>query len=104
MDAPDDTDPPEVIELPLDGVLDLHAFAPRDAADVVATWLDASREAGLVEVRIVHGKGVGVLRRIVEGVLRRHPAVASFRSAQGFEGGWGATTVTLRPGREGTTG
>jgi DNA-nicking Smr family endonuclease len=78
--------------LPIDGTLDLHAFRPADAADVVADWLDACAEAGLREVRVVHGKGIGALRR----------TVLSFRTAGEDGGGWGATLVTLRePGAAG---
>ncbi len=84
--------------LPVDGLLDLHAFRPEDAASVVAEYLEACREAGLREVRIVHGKGTGALRRTVAAVLGRHPLVASFRTADEGAGGWGAMLVTLRPG------
>ena len=90
----------EPVQVPLDGVLDLHTFHPRDVADVVATWLDECRQHGLLSVRVIHGKGIGVQRRVVEGVLRRHPAVVAFRTADGAAGGWGATLVELRPLRD----
>lgn len=82
--------------LPLDGVLDLHTFHPSDAQDLVADYLDACAEAGLREVRVVHGKGTGALRRTVEAALRRHPLVVSFHLAGEDAGGWGATLVSLR--------
>jgi DNA-nicking Smr family endonuclease len=82
--------------LPIDGTLDLHAFLPRDAADVLADYLDACAEAGVLEVRVVHGKGIGALRRTVEAALTRHPLVLSFRTAGEDGGGWGATWVSLR--------
>jgi DNA-nicking Smr family endonuclease len=82
--------------LPIDGTLDLHAFRPADAAGVVADWLDACADAGLRDVRVIHGKGTGALRRTVEAALRRHPLVRSFRAAGEDGGGWGATLVTLR--------
>jgi DNA-nicking Smr family endonuclease len=82
--------------LPIDGTLDLHAFLPEDAADVVADYLDACAEAGVLEVRVVHGKGIGALRRTVEAALARHPLVLSFRTAGESAGGWGATWVWLR--------
>jgi DNA-nicking Smr family endonuclease len=82
--------------LPIDGTLDLHAFRPEEAADLVADYLDACAEAGLLEVRVVHGKGTGALRRTVEAALRRHPLVDSFRLAGEEAGGWGATQVSLR--------
>ena len=94
---PDEPDtPPDVVEIPINGILDLHTFAPRDVADVVATYIDECIARGILSVRIIHGKGVGVQRRIVEGVLKQHPAVVSFRTADTWAGGWGATVVKLR--------
>ena len=84
------------MDLPLDGVLDLHTFDPREVGDLVPTWIDESHAAGLRALRIVHGKGSGALRRSVEALLARHPRVASFRTAGEEAGGWGATLVTLR--------
>jgi DNA-nicking Smr family endonuclease len=85
------------VPLPLDGTLDLHGFAPSEVGELVPEWIGASRAAGLVELRIVHGKGTGALRRSVEALLARDPRVASFRAAGEDGGGWGATLVTLRP-------
>ena len=79
--------------------LDLHTFQPRECADVVAEYLRAAHEAGMTQVRIVHGKGTGTLRRIVHGVLDRHPAVQSYRLADERAGAWGATLVELRTAR-----
>jgi len=81
------------VPLPLDGTLDLHAFAPSDVGSLVPEW---PRAAGLRELRIVHGKGTGALRRSVEALLARHPLVLSHRPAGEDAGGWGATLVTLR--------
>ena len=66
------------IHIPIEGELDLHAFAPRDIAGVVADYVDAAVEAGLREVRLVHGRGRGVQRGIVQAALERHPRVAEF--------------------------
>ncbi|MGF1468147.1 MAG: Smr/MutS family protein [Sandaracinaceae bacterium] len=99
MAPPDDTpdDPPPVVELPIDGVLDLHTFHPSDVADLVPTWLDACLEEGIHEVRIIHGKGQGVLRRIVHAALARRDDVLEFGLAPETRGGWGATVARLRP-------
>jgi dsDNA-specific endonuclease/ATPase MutS2 len=95
-DNDDDDEPVAVPELTDE--LDLHTFLPRDCADVVTEYLLAAQEAGFASVRIIHGKGTGTLRRIVHGVLERHPAVKSFQLA-GTRGGWGATAVELVPDR-----
>jgi DNA-nicking Smr family endonuclease len=93
----DSDDPfPEPVPLPLDGTLDLHAFRPEEVGELVPEWLEACRAAGLRDLRVVHGKGTGALKRTVEAILARHPLVASFRTAPEDGGGWGATLVTLR--------
>jgi dsDNA-specific endonuclease/ATPase MutS2 len=84
-----------VFEVPVSDVLDLHTFAPREVADLVANYLDLCLEKGFSEVRIIHGKGHGVLRRVVHGVLERHPQVAGFALASDASG-WGATVVQLK--------
>jgi len=90
-------EPDDVVPLPIDGVLDLHTFPPRLVKDVVLDYLAACRERGILEIRIIHGKGVGNLRRTVHAELRRHPAVASYAEASQHFGGWGATIVRLKP-------
>jgi DNA-nicking Smr family endonuclease len=93
MDEADDDIP---IDLPIDGTLDLHTFQPRDVKELVPDYLAECRERGILEVRIIHGKGTGALRRTVHAILSRLPEVASFGLALEDAGGWGATLVTLR--------
>lgn len=82
---------------PVTDELDLHTFQPSECADLVEEYVRAAHEQGLVSVRIVHGKGTGTLRRIVQAVLERHPAVASFTLGDEHSGSWGATLVQLKP-------
>ncbi len=92
------TEDPDIAQPALTDQLDLHTFRPQDCADVVEEYLRAAQEEGHRIVRIIHGKGTGTLRRIVHGVLARHPAVASFRLADETAGSWGATLVELKGG------
>ena len=85
----------EPVELPIDGVLDLHTFRPADVAEVVRAYLPACRERGILEVRIIHGKGIGQLRQTVHAILRKLPYVVSFSLAGEAWGGEGATIVHL---------
>ena len=85
----------DAVVLPIDGILDLHTFLPKEIGSLVPAYLAACRKKGILEVRIIHGKGTGTLRRSVQSVLSRLDLVASFHSAGEEEGGWGATLVTL---------
>ncbi len=82
-------------ELEITDVFDLHSFPPREVADVVRSYLDAAHEKGLREVRIIHGRGVGVQRQTVRKLLERDPRVIEFGDAPMEAGGWGATLVRL---------
>jgi DNA-nicking Smr family endonuclease len=86
----------EVVEVPVDGNLDLHLFHPRDVKDLVTEYLWACQQKGVLDVRIIHGKGTGALRRTVHALLPKLPSVESFQSASEADGGWGATWVRLR--------
>jgi DNA-nicking Smr family endonuclease len=68
----------EPFVLPVDGTLDLHAFEPRDVKSVVEEYVREAHARGLPEIRIVHGRGAGVLRGIVQDALEKHPLVAAF--------------------------
>ncbi len=67
------------VRIPIERELDLHAFAPRDIPSVVEEYIDAAWAAGLRDVRLVHGRGRGIQRGIVQAVLERHPRVVEFR-------------------------
>jgi len=88
---------PVPVELPMDGVLDLHTFQPREIGGLIPGWLAACQERGLLELRIIHGKGIGNLRRTVHAILSRHPEVTRYSLAGPHYGGTGATIVHLRP-------
>ncbi len=87
----------EPMRLPIDGVLDLHTFRPGEVKNLVPDYLEECREQGILEVRIIHGKGTGTLRRTVHAVLARLPEVAGFQLGGSETGNWGVTLVTLSP-------
>ena len=84
--------------IPIEDRLDLHAFAPRDIASVVEEYINAAHDAGLGEVRLIHGRGKGVQRGIVQQALERHPLVVEFWDAA--ESYLGATVARLKVGAD----
>jgi DNA-nicking Smr family endonuclease len=88
-----DDDP---VRVPIEDSLDLHSFQPRDIPSVVDEYLHEARARGFTEVRLIHGRGIGVQRRIVQSLLSNHPLVAAFADAPEERGGRGATVVRLR--------
>lgn len=83
-------------EIPINGVLDLHTFHPREVAAVVDAYIEACREQGIRDLRLIHGKGIGTLRETVHARLRQDPRVASFQLGGAGGGDWGATVVRLK--------
>jgi DNA-nicking Smr family endonuclease len=86
----------EAVTVPINGVLDLHTFLPRELGELVPAYLTECRNAGIFEVRIIHGKGTGNLRRSVHAILSRLEYVESYILADEAGGGWGATLVQLK--------
>jgi DNA-nicking Smr family endonuclease len=84
------------VEIPIDGVLDLHTFSPKDVRDLVPEYIEECLRRGITELRIVHGKGTGTLKGLVHVLLKKNPHVAGFEDAGPEAGGWGATLVRLR--------
>ena len=90
-----DTPFDEPVRVPVGPELDLHAYSPRDLGVLLPAYLQACVERGFSEVRIVHGKGTGVLRTSVHALLSRSPLVVSYWQAGDMAGSWGATLVRL---------
>lgn len=81
--------------VPIEDFIDLHTFRPREIRSVVEAYLEAALMKGFREVRIIHGKGIGVQREVVRSVLKDHPDVAGFSDGGPTGGSWGATRVFL---------
>lgn len=90
---------PEPAEWPITGTLDLHLFRPKEVGDLLPEYLAECRKRGILQVRLIHGKGTGQLRERVHAILRRLPGVASFGLAPEGMGGWGATVVEMKVGK-----
>jgi len=88
--------PPPPAPIPINGVLDLHTFRPAEIGGLVNEYLDECRRAGVLEVRLIHGKGIGNLQRTVHSILVKRRDVIRFSFAGANYGGLGATVVHLR--------
>jgi DNA-nicking Smr family endonuclease len=97
MKRRENKDEDSVVRLPIDGILDLHTFHPREVRALILNYLTECRDKGIIHVRIIHGKGTGTLRLTVHAILGQMPEVADFTLATEDAGGWGATIVTLKP-------
>lgn len=87
----------DAIEIPIDGILDLHHFSPKDLKTLIPDYIEECRALNILEIRIIHGKGIGNIRRSVHAILERNTAVKSFQMAGNDAGSWGATIVILHP-------
>lgn len=83
-------------KIPINGVLDLHTFSPGDLSTLIDEYIDACLEKEIYEVRFIHGKGTGNLRRGVHALLERNPHVTGYQQAGEPGGGWGATIANLK--------
>lgn len=90
----EDNDEPVVI--PVEDTLDLHPFRPKDVRNVVSDYLQEAQRAGFRQVRLIHGRGIGVQRENIRALLAATPFVESFHDADASGGGWGATVVLLK--------
>jgi dsDNA-specific endonuclease/ATPase MutS2 len=85
----------DFVVMPITGELDLHTFRPCDIKDLLLGYFEECIKVGILEVRVIHGKGTGTLRQTVHALLRKMPQVHSFRLGREGEGSWGATLVYL---------
>jgi len=90
------SDSQKEIIYPIDGVLDLHTFQPREVKDLIPEYISACQEKGILQIRIIHGKGTGTLRRIVHSLLEKNTQVLDYWQEEGSGGSWGATIVRLK--------
>ena len=87
----------EPVKVEIDGVLDLHHFSPKDLKYLIPDYIEECRKKGILEIRLIHGKGVGNIRRSVHSLLDRNDNVSSFALADERFGSWGATIAHLKP-------
>lgn len=85
------------VPVPIDGILDLHSFAPKDLKSLIPEYLEECRARDILEVLLIHGKGIGNIRRSVHALLQKNLSVVRYHLAGQDAGGWGATVVYLLP-------
>ena len=88
----------EPLEIPITDELDLHTFRPEEVRELLDDYFEACIEKGIFSVRIIHGKGKGILKKRVQAILASHRSVKSYSDAPPEAGGWGATRVWLKGG------
>jgi DNA-nicking Smr family endonuclease len=86
----------EGVKIPIDGILDLHTFCPKEIPSLLDEYIRTSQDAGIYQLRIIHGKGTGTLRTLVHSILSKHPLVMSYALATESSGSWGATLCVIR--------
>ena len=101
MNSDDDPDEPfddaeEAIEIPITDTLDLHPFRPKEIRDVAREYLLEAHARGFTQVRLIHGRGIGVQREGIRSLLASLDFVEAYHDADGSGGGWGATVVVLK--------
>jgi len=84
------------VKLPVEDVLDLHTFKPKEIPELFEDYFSECIQAGIFSVRVIHGKGSGTLKKRVHALLKKNPLVAAFQNAPPEAGGWGATLVELK--------
>lgn len=87
----------EAVEIVIDGILDLHPFSPKDLKFLIPDYIDECLALGIVDLKIIHGKGIGNIRRSVHALLERNPNVLHYKLGNENSGSWGATLVQLKP-------
>ena len=86
----------EPVEIPIEDTLDLHPFQPKEIRDVALEYLREAHARGFKQVRLIHGRGIGVQRERIHSLLRSLDFVESFADADPTGGGWGATVVLMK--------
>lgn len=84
------------VKIPLEDHIDLHTFRPEDVPDLLSEYFSECQKNGIYTVRVIHGKGRGILKNRVAGILKKSPFVESFKDAPMETGSWGATIVELK--------